>query len=102
MEVTMAKKLEHASDPQLRERVTLKREDVGSLDAVILGGDQPPDAVRTIRAIERRCRGPLAEGAQETISKLLADGQLDEARALDAASRKGGGQDWDEGVLQNP
>jgi len=81
------------------EKVTITAADVGTLDL----GEQSPDAVRTIRAIERRCRGPLAEGAQETISKLLADGQLDEARALDAASRnKGCGQDWNKVILSQP
>jgi len=92
----MAKKLTHDTDPQPREKMTVTAADVGELDL----GQMSPEKI--VRAIERRCRGPLAEGAQETISKLLADGQLDEARALDAASRKVCGQDWNEIVLSHP
>jgi hypothetical protein len=98
MEATMVKKPEHDTDPLPREKITVTAADVGILDL----GEQSPDAARIIRSIERRCRGPLAEGAQEIISKLLADGQLDEARALDAASRQGCGQDWNEVILQHP
>jgi Zn finger protein HypA/HybF involved in hydrogenase expression len=92
----MAKKLTHDTDPQPWEKVTVTASDVGVLD---LGQMSPEE---TVRAIERRCRGPLAEGAQERISTLLANGQMDEARALDATSRQRCGQDWNEVILSHP
>jgi hypothetical protein len=97
----MAKKLTHDTDPQPWEKVTVTAADVGELDLGHPRLDRG-SSEEIVRAIERRCRGPLVEGARETISKLLADGQLDEARALDATSRQRCGQDWNEVILSHP
>lgn len=56
----------------------------------------------TVRAIDVRCRGPISAEAQARKDALLAEGKLDEARAVDAAERPGCHQDINELVLSEP
>lgn len=55
-----------------------------------------------VRAVKRRCRGPLPKEAQVEIKKLLAEGKEAEARALDRRSRQRCGSDFNDVILSNP
>jgi len=59
-------------------------------------------AEKTIRAIERRCRGPQPEKIAHVITKLLRTGKVEEAKSLDRVSRSGCGYDFNETILKNP
>lgn len=59
-------------------------------------------AVEMIRAVERRCRGCLPAEAREAVVRMMADGRVAEARALDANLRSGCGYDFNEIVITGP
>lgn len=55
-----------------------------------------------VRAIERRCKGPLAPEAAAIKAALIADGRFEEAAAEDAAGRAGCGYDFNDVILTHP
>jgi hypothetical protein len=65
----------------------------------------PPPVVAPedmVRAVPRRCRGPLPPEAREAVRSALASGLLDLAAQLDAEGRAGCGYDVNELILSQP
>jgi len=60
------------------------------------------EAEAMVRASSRRCRGPLLAEAREITTRLLSDGALDKARALDTNARTPCGQDVNDLILASP
>jgi hypothetical protein len=61
------------------------------------------EAIQSIQAIERRCRGVfVAAEAQERVVQLLRAGELEAARRLDAAARRPCGADLNRVILAGP
>lgn len=60
------------------------------------------EAEEAVRAIPRRCRGPITPEAAQVRDALLADGNLEDARAEDNAGRPGCGADFNEIVCSVP
>jgi hypothetical protein len=60
------------------------------------------DPVQEVRAVQRRCRGPLAPEVRQAVQSALASGLLDLAAQLDAEGRAGCGYDVNELILSQP
>jgi hypothetical protein len=60
------------------------------------------DVARSVRAVDRRCRGPLPPEVREAARSALASGFIDLAAQLDAAGRVGCGYDVNELILSQP
>jgi hypothetical protein len=95
------------------EKVAISASDVGVVDLT-----PPPDpatittrkdAEAYVRLVGRTCRGPKSEKHAAEIAQLLADGQKDEAAALDDRTRRhpktgayGCGQDFNDVIVAGP
>jgi hypothetical protein len=78
--------------------------DIETIVAKVEAGESvtAEDAAALVRVIDRRCRGPLPAEAREIVSRLIADDDLAQARALDANARKPCGQDVNDLILAAP
>ena len=58
-----------------------------------------PEIEAHVRAIDRRCRGRLAEEARVRVAELLLAGLVEEAKRIDRISRRPCGHDFNEIIL---
>ena len=93
-----------------RERINIDRVDILRLAASDLLEDfklhaslaQQQACEEIIRSVGRHCVGPLREGANDQVVRLLMEGHHEEAARLNALLRKGCGYDFNLTVVDGP
>jgi hypothetical protein len=59
-------------------------------------------AIAQIRAVQRRCRGPLSPASAKVVKALLSDGRTEQAKRADAVGRVPCGADFNAIVIAGP